>query len=347
MELTKHIGIDLGTANTVISCRGKGVVLQEPSVVAVHSKSGMVLAVGNSAKKMIGKTPEDVIAVQPIQNGVIADFDAAQAMLRAFVEQACPGGVFRPQVTVCVPFGVTEVEKRAVLEAVSRSGGKNTFVMESPMAAAFGAELPIDEATGSMVLDIGGGIAETVIVSFGGIVAGSCVRGAGSKMDADILEYIKETHGLFIGERTAEEIKMTIGAVHSSCEEKQMRVMGRDVNSGLPKEIVIKTTDVREAIERTVQRILFSVQTTLEKTPPELVADIAERGIVLSGGGANLPGLDLRIRETTGILARRVENAQECVALGATVATSAFLENQILRSGKRFFGQSVRGRAGA
>ena len=206
--MTKYIGVDLGTANTLVYCKGKGIVLKEPSVVAVESESGRVLAVGREAKNMIGRTPDEVMVIRPMKGGVIADFDVTQAMLKAFIERSCPGGVMRPHVTICVPFGVTEVERRAVLEAVMRSGGKNAYVIEEPMAAALGAELPVSEATGSMVVDIGGGTCEVAVVSFGGIVASTSIRYAGDKMDADIAYYVKNISNLMIGERTAEDIKI-------------------------------------------------------------------------------------------------------------------------------------------
>ena len=324
--MAKFIGVDLGTANTLVYCKGKGIVLKEPSVVAVDSESGRVLAVGREAKNMIGRTPDEVLVVRPMKDGVIADFDVTQAMLKAFIEKSCPGGVMRPHVTICVPFGVTEVERRAVLEAVMRSGGKNTYVIEEPMAAALGAELPVSEATGSMVVDIGGGTCEVAVVSFGGIVASTSIRYAGDKMDADIADYIKNIYNLMIGERTAEDIKINIGTAHPSCEEKRISVMGRDLASGLPRLLTVSSSEVREAITGTINKVIGAVRDTLENTPPELAADIVNRGIVLTGGGAKLPGLDLLIKEKTGIDAFVAENAEDCVAVGAGMALAVLAD---------------------
>ncbi len=318
--MTKYIGVDLGTANTLVYCKGKGIVLKEPSVVAVNSETGRVLAVGREAKDMIGRTPDEVLVVRPMKDGVIADFDVTQAMLKAFIERSCPGGVLRPHVTICVPFGVTEVERRAVLEAVMRSGGKNAYVIEEPMAAALGAELPVSEATGSMVVDIGGGTCEVAVVSFGGIVASTSIRYAGDKMDTDIADYIKNVYNLMIGERTAEDIKINIGSAHPSCDEKSMSVMGRDLSTGLPRLLTVTSSEVREAIAGTIFKIIGAVRDTLENTPPELAADIVNRGIMLTGGGARLPGLDILIQEKTGINVNVSENAEDCVAVGAGMA---------------------------
>lgn len=320
--MARYIGVDLGTANTLVYCKGKGIVLNEPSVVAIHSETGNVLAVGREAKNMIGRTPEEVLVVRPMRCGVIADFDTTQAMLRAFIEKANPGGILRPYATVCVPYGITEVERRAVLEAVMRSGSKNAYVIEEPMAAALGADLPVSEATGSMVVDIGGGTCEVAVVSFGGIVASTSIRYAGDKMDIDIAEYIKKTYNLMIGERTAEEVKISIGTAHPSCEEKEMSVMGRDLASGLPRHVTVTSSEIREAIRDVIEKMIGAVQNTLENTPPELASDIVKCGIVLTGGGARLPGLDLLIQEKTGIPARVAENAEDCVAIGAGRAIS-------------------------
>ena len=335
--LAKHIGVDLGTANSLIFCKGKGVVLNEPSVVAVHGESGRVLAVGKDAKEMIGRTPDEVLVMRPMQDGVIADLEATQAMLKAFLDKAATGGILRPQVTICVPYGVTDVERRAVLEAVVRAGGKNAYVLEEPMAAALGAELPVQEATGSMVVDIGGGTCEVAVVSFGGIVTSTSIRYAGDKMDADIIDYAKETHNLLIGARTAEEIKISIGTAHPACDEVQMSVMGRDLSSGLPRMITISSAEIQKAILPTVNKIIGAVRTVLEHTPPELAADIVSRGIVLTGGGARLSGLDALIREQTGISACVAENAELCVAVGAGFALSRLAEKRWrAQTSKRF-----------
>ncbi len=333
--MTRFIGVDLGTANTLVFCKGKGIVLKEPSVVAVDRTSGAILAVGTEAKNMIGRTPDEVLVVRPMQGGVIADFDVTQAMLKAFIEKSCPGGLLRPFVTVCVPYGITEVERRAVLEAVVRSGGKNAYIIEEPMAAALGASLPVSEATGSMVVDIGGGTCEVAVVSFGGIVASTSIRYAGDKMDEDILVYIKEKYGLVIGARTAEDVKIAIGSAHPACEERTLLVMGRDLNSGLPKTQTIHSSEVREAMMPTIYKIVGAVKTTLENTPPELAADIAGRGIVLTGGGAAIPGLTTLLKEETGIPVTVAEDAENCVAVGAGLALSMLLGGESRKSGKK------------
>lgn len=328
--MSRYIGVDLGTANTLVYCKGKGIVLHEPSVVAVRISNGAVVAVGNQAKEMIGKTPEEISVVRPLSGGVIADFDVTHAMLKAFLEQACPGGLLKPYVTVCVPYGITEVERRAVLETIVRSGGKNAYVIEEPMAAALGADLAVMDAVGSMVVDIGGGTCEVAVVSFGGIVSGTSVRSAGDKMDRDIAEYVKEKHGVVIGERTAEQLKLSIGSACCMREETKQSVMGRDIKSGLPKIAEVTSQEVREAMMPTVEKIIGAIKVTLENTPPELMEDIAKTGIVLTGGGAKISGLDHVIGERTGISAYVAENPEECVAKGAGMALSAV-------SGKPFF----------
>lgn len=322
--MIKHIGIDLGTANTLIFCKGKGVVLNEPSVVAINATTGRVLAVGKKAKDMIGKTPDEVVVIRPLKKGVIADFDVTKVLLREFIEKATKGDFFRPVVTVCVPCGITEVERRAVFEALSSCGLKNAFLIEEPMAAALGADLPVSEAVGSMVVDIGGGTCEATVLSLGGIVASTSIPYGGDKQDKYIVEFIKNKYKTVIGERTAENIKINIGSAYGLGEEKEMRVMGRDLSSGLPKEITINSGEIREAIAEPVSKILSAIRNTLENTPPELVSDIVSRGIVLSGGGAALSGLDTLITESTGIKTTVCENANECVAVGAGVAISAF-----------------------
>ena len=339
--MAKFIGVDLGTANTLVYCKGNGIVLKEPSVVAVNSESGRVLAVGREAKNMIGRTPDEVLVIRPMRDGVIADFDVTQAMLKAFIEKSCPGGVMRPHVTICVPFGVTEVERRAVLEAVMRSGGKNAYVIEEPMAAALGAELPVSEATGSMVVDIGGGTCEVAVVSFGGIVASTSIRYAGDRMDSDIADYIKNVYNLMIGERTAEDIKIEIGTAHPSCEERSVSVMGRDLSSGLPRLLTVTSAEIREAISGTVNKVIGAVRDTLENTPPELAADIVNRGLVLTGGGAKLPGLDVLIQEKTGIDAYVAENAEDCVAVGAGMALAVLsdMNNGAHKAKRGLFGR--------
>lgn len=327
--MSRHIGIDLGTANTLIYCKGKGIVLNEPSVVAVQTSNGAILAVGEQAKQLIGRTPETVAVVKPLLGGVVADFDGAYAMLKTFLEKAVPAGFHRPQVTVCVPCGVTEVEKRAVLEAVERAGGKNAYTIEEPMAAAMGAGLAVTEPGGCMVVDIGGGTCEAAVVSFGGTVSSVSVRCAGDHLDEDIVDYMKDTYDLVIGTRTAEEIKIAIGSVYPVSEKKEMSVMGRDGRNGLPASVSVTSEDVRRAIEPTVEKIINAVKKTLEQTPPELIADVFRNGIVLTGGGAGLPGLDQRISEQTGIAVSVAENPEECVAKGAGMALSSVLSSSL------------------
>lgn len=335
--MAKYIGVDLGTANTLVYLKGKGIVLKEPSVVAVDSESGKVLAVGTDAKNMIGRTPDEVLVIRPMRDGVIADFDVTQAMLRAFIEKACPGGLLRPKVTVCVPYGVTEVERRAVSEAVMRSGGKNAYVIEEPMAGALGAELPVSEATGSMVVDIGGGTCEVAVVSFGGIVQSTSIRYAGDKMDEDVQAFVKLSKNVMIGERTAEEIKIGIGTAYPDGEEKTMTVMGRDLSTGLPRVLTVTSEEIRGALAPTIYKIIGAIKETLENTPPELSADIAKSGIVLLGGGANIPGLPELIREQTGISAYIAEHPEECVAIGAGMALFTLSRARGSRRNKKAF----------
>ncbi len=316
----KQIGVDLGTANTLIYCKGKGILLNEPSVVAIHRESGAVLAVGHAAKSMIGRTPDEILVVRPMRNGVIADLEIAQAMLKAFLEKANPGGVVRPLVTVCVPHGITEVERRAALETILRAGGKNGYIIEEPMAAALGADLPVREATGSMVVDIGGGTCQVAVVSFGGIVASSAAFAAGEKMDGDIVSYMKRVHNVLIGMSTAEEIKVAVGCAYPSQREETISVMGRDLATGLPRMVCVTSKEVQQALAPTVEAIVEAVQSTLEQTPPELAADIVERGIVLTGGGARLSGLAKQITDKTGIPSFVAENAEECAVMGTGLA---------------------------
>ena len=324
--MARYIGVDLGTANTLIYLKGKGVVLSEPSVVAIDGQSGRILAVGNDAKNMIGRTPDEVSVVCPVKKSVIADFDVAQAMLRVFLEKACPKGILRPFVTICTPHNITEVERRAVLEAVRSAGGKNIYVLDTPMASAIGADLPVSEAVGSMVVDIGSGTLETAVLSFGGIVSSISSSYAGDKMDKDIKDYVKNTQGVVIGEHTAEEIKKALASAVLEEEEKTMSVLGRDLATGLPKKITVTNKEVYKAIKKTINKVIESIRITLENTPPELLKDISENGIVLLGGGAKLRGLTELIKERIGISAHISENAEECAVLGAGRAVSVLSE---------------------
>lgn len=314
---SRDIGIDLGTANTLVQVKGKGIVVREPSVVAINKKTREVLAVGDSAKNMIGRTPGDIVAIRPMKDGVIADFETTQSMLKYFIKKAMPRGMFgKPRVVICVPSGVTEVEKRAVEEASTNAGAKEAFLIEEPMAAAIGAELPVEEPSGSMVVDIGGGTSEVAVISLGGIVTSRSLRVAGDEFDESIVQYVKKEYNLMIGERTAEEIKVKIGAAYLRPKEESMEIRGRDLVTGLPKNIMITSTEVAEALKEPINSIVDAIKYTLEKTPPELAADIMDRGIVLTGGGALLSGLDRLIRSETGMPVSVAKNPLDCVVLG-------------------------------
>lgn len=317
---SKDMGIDLGTANTLVYMRGKGIVVNEPSVVAVNTQTKEVLAVGNEAKEMIGRTPGNIIAIRPMKDGVIADFDVTQAMLKYFIGKAYVRSLFgpKPRVVVCVPSGVTEVEKRAVLDAAVAAGAKekDTYLIEEPMAASIGAGLPVEEPTGNMVVDIGGGTSEMAVISLGGIVTSTSLRVAGDELDSHIVNYIKKTYNLAIGDRTAEEIKITIGSAYPSEEPLTMDIRGRDLIFGLPKTITINSEEIREALHEPIYSIIDTIKQTLEATPPELAADVMESGITLTGGGALLSGLDQLISEETGMPVNIGEEPLNCVALG-------------------------------
>lgn len=314
----RDIGIDLGTANTLVHLKGKGIVVREPSVVAINQKTNEILAVGDAAKDMIGRTPGNIVAIRPMKDGVIADFDVTQSMLKYFIKRAMSKGVFsKPRVVICVPSGVTEVEKRAVEEATLQAGAKEAYLIEEPMAAAIGANLPVEEPYGSMVVDIGGGTSEVAVISLGGIVTSKSLRVAGDELDEAIVHYVKKEYNLMIGERTAEEIKMSIGAAYPRPKEDSIEIRGRDLVTGLPKNISITSTEITEALKEPINAIVDSIKYTLEKTPPELAADIMDRGIMLTGGGALLSGLDRLIKEETGMPVSIAENPLDCVVMGA------------------------------
>lgn len=315
--MKRDIGIDLGTANTLVHVKGKGIVANEPSVVAINQENGQVLAVGNDAKAMLGRTPGNIVAIRPLKDGVIADFAVTQAMLKYFIKKTQTGmGVFKPRVIVCVPSGVTEVEKRAVEEATLASGAKEVYLIEEPMAAAIGAELPVEEPTGCMVVDIGGGTSEVAVISLGGIVVSRSLRVAGDEFDDAIINYIKRECNLMTGERTAEKIKMEIGSAFEMSEEASMEVRGRDLITGLPKTIYITSQEIRRALDEPLTSIVDAIKATLEETPPELSADIMERGITLTGGGALLKGLDRLIELETGMPVNVAKTPLDCVVLG-------------------------------
>ena len=324
----KDMGIDLGTANTLVFVKGKGVVLSEPSVVAINSTTRRTLAVGEEAKLMIGRTPGNIIAIRPLKDGVIADFDIAQTMLKKLIEKAISKGSFTsPRIIVCYPSGVTEVERRAIEEAAKFAGARDVVLMEEPMAAAIGAGLPVAEPTGSMIVDIGGGTTEVAIISLGGIVTSKSLRVAGDELDQSIIAYVKKEFNLLIGERTAEQIKMEIGSAYKIDDENiEMQIKGRDLVTGLPKIVTITEEQIREALKEPVIAVVEAIKTTLEKTPPELAADIMDKGIMLAGGGALLKGLDELIRQETNMPVHIAESPLDCVVLGAGKALDSFDE---------------------
>ena len=317
MAFNKSIGIDLGTANTLVFMKGKGVIMREPSVVAVDTKNDTVKYVGVEAKEVIGKTPGSISVVRPLKDGVIADFDVTAAMLRIFINRACGSSLlFKPTVIICIPSGVTEVERRAVRDASTNAGAGTVMIIEEPMAAAIGAGLPIQEATGSMVVDIGGGTSDVAVISLNGIVASKNVRTGGDEFDRNIINYIKRKFNLLIGERTAENIKIEIGTAYKLDEELTLEVKGRNLIKGLPKNAVISSEDIREALSESLDKIVEAIKETLERTPPELAADIIDRGITLTGGGALLRGMDKLVSSETGIDVHIAETPLDCVANG-------------------------------
>lgn len=325
---SKDLGIDLGTANSLVYVKGKGVVLNEPSVVAIKRDSGEVLEVGEAAKRMVGRTPGNIIAIRPLKDGVIADFDTTQKMLHKFIFEAIKGRPFiSPLVVVCVPSGVTEVEKRAVYDATKSAGARDAIIVEEPMAAAIGAGLPVEEPTGNMIVDIGGGTTEVAIISLGGVVTHRSIRVGGDEIDEAIMAYIKRHYNLMIGERTAEETKKSIGSAYILEEEQTLDVRGRDLVTGLPKTLEITSTEVREALAEPIRAIIDAVKSTLERTPPELAADVMDRGIMMTGGGSLLKGLDKLISEETGMPVHIAEEPLVCVAIG----TGKILENPNLQ----------------
>ena len=315
---SKDIGIDLGTANTLVTLKGKGVILKEPSVVAIDRRSGNILATGYEAKEMLGRTPETIKAVRPLKDGVIADFTATQLMLKNIVSKVCQRyNAGRPRVVVGVPSGITEVEERAVEESVLRAGAKEVYLIEEPMAAAIGANLDVAEPTGNIIVDIGGGTTEVAVISLGGVVISNSLRTAGDELDEDIVNYIKREMGLAIGETTAEEIKIEIGCALPLMTEASMEVRGRDLGNGLPRNVIVTSTQIEEAMHDSINEIVEVVKATLEKTPPELASDIVEKGIVLAGGGALIRNLDKLLSQKTEMPVYVADHPLECVAKGA------------------------------
>ncbi len=313
----RDIGIDLGTANTLVYVKGRGIVIQEPSVVAVDRDRKEPLAVGLEAKQMLGRTPGNIIAIRPMKDGVIADFDTTQTMLKYFIQKAHPRRApFRPRVIIGIPSGVTGVERRAVQDAALQAGAREAHVIEEPMAAAIGAGLPVEEPTGSMVVDIGGGTTEVAIISLGGLVTAKSIRVAGDELDEAIVQYVKRTYNMLIGERTGEEIKMTIGSAYPTGKEESMEIRGRDLVTGLPRTLRVTSDEIRKAISEPVASVIDAIKITLENTPPELAADIMDRGIVMTGGGALLKGLDLLVSKETGMPVHVADEPLLCVVKG-------------------------------
>ena len=335
---SKDIGIDLGTANTLVTLKGKGVILKEPSVVAIERRSGNILATGYEAKEMLGRTPEAIKAVRPLKDGVIADFTATKLMLKNIVTKVCQRyNAGRPRVVVGVPSGITEVEERAVEESILAAGAREVYLIEEPMAAAIGANLDVAEPTGNIIVDIGGGTTEVAVVSLGGVVVSNSLRIAGDELDEDIIDYIKKEMGLAIGETTAEEIKKEIGCALPLMTEMSMEIRGRDLTNGLPRNVVVTSSQIQEAMQNSVNEIVDIVKVTLEKTPPELASDIVEKGIVLAGGGALIKNLDKLLSQKTGMPVYIAENPLECVVKGTgkTLEDLERLKSVLINARKR------------
>jgi rod shape-determining protein MreB len=321
----RDMAVDLGTANTLVYVRGRGIVLNEPSVVAINQNTGGILAVGSEAKRMIGRTPGNIVAIRPLKDGVIADFDTTERMLRYFIQKVHKRRhLAKPRIVVCVPSGITGVEQRAVKDAGYAAGARKVYIIEEPMAAAIGAGLPVHEPTGNMVVDIGGGTTEVAVISLGGIVTAQSIRVGGDELDSAIVQYVKKEYSLMLGERTSEEIKMAIGSAFPIPDEPHAEIRGRDLVSGLPKTIVVSAEEIRKALEEPVNAIVDAVKTTLDKCPPELSGDIMDRGIVLTGGGALLKGLDERLKHETGMPILIADNPLDSVALGSGKCVEEF-----------------------
>ena len=317
MGFAQEVGIDLGTANVLVYIKGKGIVLCEPSVVAINNDTDEILAVGEEARQMLGRTPANIVAIRPLRDGVVSDYDITERMLKYFIRKTCGSGrFFKPKIMVCVPSGVTEVEKRAVREAAEQAGGKDGFLMEEPVAAAIGAGIDISKPDGAMVIDIGGGTTDIAVISLGGIVASTSVKMAGDKFDEAIVKYMRKAHKLYIGERTAEDLKLTIGTAFPREEAVIKECRGRDLVTGLPKSVDVSSEEIMAALEEPLHEICEAVHNVLERTPPELAADISNSGIVVTGGGALLYGIDKRIEDRTGIKVIIAEDPKSCVAIG-------------------------------
>ena len=315
-DFGQDIGIDLGTATVIVYVKGKGVVLREPSVVAIDKNTGEVLAVGKEARKMLGRTPGNIIATRPLRDGVISDYTVTEKMLKYFINKVCGKYIFAPRMMICVPSLVTEVEKKAVIDAAGQAGARKVYLIEEPLAAAIGEGLDISKPCGNMVVDIGGGTTDIAIISLNGTVISTSIKVAGDKFDEAIVKYIKRKHNIAIGERTAEDLKINIGCVYPKIQDNDMQIRGRDLTTGLPKTITVYSSEMLEALGSCANQIIEAVHSILEKTPPELAADISEKGIYMTGGGCLINGLDKLIQEATGINVMIADDAVSCVALG-------------------------------
>jgi rod shape-determining protein MreB len=316
--ISHDMAVDLGTASTLVYVEGKGIVLHQPSVVAIERKTGMAIAVGDEAKKMLGRTPDEIKAIRPMKDGVIADFEICEEMLRAFIKMAQKRrSIVKPRVIVCVPSGITEVEKRAVRDSAEHAGAREVYLVAEPIAAAIGVGLPVSSPIGSMVIDIGGGTTEIAVIALSGIVSNTSIRTAGDEMDEAIVEYLRKSYSVLIGEQTAEDIKIKIGSAFPVEESREMEVKGRDLVSGIPRAVKVRSEEIREALREPINLIVLAVKKALEQTPPELAADIVDAGIVMTGGGSLLKGLDALLREETNLPIRVADNPRECIVLGA------------------------------
>lgn len=342
-NISKDIGIDLGTANTLVYIKDKGIVINEPSVVAINKKTGQILAIGKEAKKMVGKTPGHIVAIRPLVDGVVSDFEITEQMLRYFIDKVHKESFSilpRPRVLIGVPSGITEVEKKAVIDATINAGAREAYLIDEPMAAAIGARLPVIEASGNMIVDIGGGTSEIAVISLGGVVISRSLRVAGDEMNEDIIRYCRDEFNLLIGERTAENIKITIGNAYPQKETATFPVRGRDLISGLPKEVVMDNEQAREALSRSIKIIVNNVKTVIEETPPELLADIMERGIILAGGGSLIKGLDKLIADQSEMPVRMMDDPLTAVVRGTGIVLEDldnFRDVLIEDQDKRFF----------
>lgn len=327
----QDIGIDLGTATVIAFVKGKGIVLREPSVVAVNNVTNEVLAVGQEARKMLGRTPGNIVATRPLRDGVISDYTVTEKMLKHFISKVCGKFVFAPRIMICIPSRVTEVEKKAVIDAASQAGARKVYLIEEPIAAAIGAGIDISRASGNMIVDIGGGTTDIAVIALGGSVVSTSIKVAGDKLDEYIVKYIKKKHNVMIGERTAEDLKINIGCVYPKIQDVDMEIRGRDLITGLPKTLKIHSSEIMEALQEPSSMIIDAVHSVLEKTPPELAADISDKGIYMTGGGCLIDGLDKLLQEKTGIKVMVADDAVSCVALG----TGKALDNLDVLDGRR------------